>query len=54
MKLLYFAWVRQKVGKGTETVDLPDEVATVSDLVTWLKGRVKLLKNAAEGKFSPQ
>ncbi len=37
MKILYFAWVRQKVGKQSETLDVPDEVATVADLVSWLK-----------------
>ena len=39
MKLLYFAWVRQKVGKSSETVEIPDHVATVGDLVEWLKQR---------------
>lgn len=37
MKLLYFAWVRQKVGRGEEVVDAPREVATVGALVEWLK-----------------
>ena len=39
MKLLYFAWVREKVGRGAEEVDLPEGVATVADLVGWLKSR---------------
>ncbi len=39
MKLLYFAWVRQKVGKGAETVAVPEDVTTVADLISWLKGR---------------
>lgn len=39
MKLLYFAWVRQKVGRGEETVELPREVATVGDVVAWLRAR---------------
>jgi molybdopterin synthase sulfur carrier subunit len=39
MKLLYFAWVREKVGRGAEEVDLPAGVATVADLVGWLKSR---------------
>lgn len=39
VKLLYFAWVREKTGRGEETVDLPDDVKTVSDLIGWLKGR---------------
>ena len=39
VKLLYFAWVREKTGLGEETVDLPDDVQTVADLMSWLKGR---------------
>ena len=37
MKLLYFAWVRQKAGIGEEEVDPPAEVETVADLIDWLK-----------------
>jgi len=39
MKLLYFAWVRTKIGLGEETVERPPEVATVSDLLRWLESR---------------
>ncbi|MDR7040639.1 molybdopterin synthase sulfur carrier subunit [Methylobacterium sp. BE186] len=39
MKLVYFAWVRERVGKAEESVELPPGVATVSDLVGWLIGR---------------
>ncbi|WP_232628448.1 molybdopterin converting factor subunit 1 [Methylobacterium sp. Leaf118] len=39
MKLVYFAWVRERVGKPEETVTPPAEVATVADLILWLKGR---------------
>jgi sulfur-carrier protein len=39
VKLLYFAWVRERVGKGEEVVEPPAEVATVGDLMTWLAGR---------------
>ena len=38
VKLLYFAWVREKTGKAEEIVDLPAGVGTVSELVAWLKG----------------
>jgi molybdopterin synthase sulfur carrier subunit len=37
--LLYFAWVRQKVGRGEETIALPENVRTVGDLAAWLRGR---------------
>jgi molybdopterin synthase sulfur carrier subunit len=39
VKLIYFAWVRERIGKGDEIADLPADVATVSDLVRWLRGR---------------
>lgn len=38
-KLLYFARVRQIVGKGEEELDLPASLATVSDLMSWLTDR---------------
>jgi molybdopterin synthase sulfur carrier subunit len=39
MKILYFAWVREKVGRGAEEVELPADLATVADVVGWLKTR---------------
>ena len=39
MKILYFAWVRQKAGVSEEDIDLPPEVKTLADLVIWLKAR---------------
>ena len=39
MKLLYFAWLRERVGKGEEVVEPPAGVTTVADLMTWLAGR---------------
>ena len=39
MKLRYFAWVRERIGKPEEDVDVPSSVMTVAELVTWLSGR---------------
>jgi molybdopterin synthase sulfur carrier subunit len=39
MQLLYFAWVRERVGTGEETVEPPEAVRTVADLADWLRGR---------------
>ena len=39
MKVLYFAWLREKAGIAEENVTPPSAVATVGDLVEWLKGR---------------
>jgi molybdopterin synthase sulfur carrier subunit len=34
--LLYFAWVRERIGAGEETVTPPHDVTTIADLVDWL------------------
>ena len=39
MKLIYFAWVRERIGQTEESVDLPADVGTVAELVRWLKSR---------------
>ncbi|HXI99949.1 MAG TPA: molybdopterin converting factor subunit 1 [Micropepsaceae bacterium] len=39
MKLLYFAWVRQKIGVSEEDVSPPDSVTSVSKLIDFLKAR---------------
>ena len=38
-KLVYFAWVRERIGKSSEDVALPADVQTVADLLRWLQGR---------------
>lgn len=39
MKLIYFSWVKDRIGFGEEEVDLPEIVKTVADLLAWLPGR---------------
>jgi molybdopterin synthase sulfur carrier subunit len=39
VKLVYFAWVRERIGTAEETVELPKSVETVGDLLGWLKTR---------------
>lgn len=39
MKVLYFAWLRERVGLAEEEVAPPVEVATVADLARWLAAR---------------
>ncbi|AGH50493.1 MULTISPECIES: molybdopterin converting factor subunit 1 [Sphingomonadales] len=39
IEMLYFAWVREAIGTGAETVTPPEGVATLGDLVGWLSGR---------------
>ncbi len=37
MKAVYFAWVRERIGKTDEVLTPPAEVVTVADLLAWLK-----------------
>ncbi len=39
MKLVYFSWIRERVGFGEEEVELPAEVTTIATLFEWLKSR---------------
>lgn len=36
MKAVYFAWVRERVGKSEEEINPPASVRTAGDLVRWL------------------
>ena len=50
MKILYFAWLRTKIGVPSEMVEPPTEVTNVGALVDWLKtrsaGHAEALANA--------
>ena len=48
LKVLYFAWVRERVGKAEEVVEPPACVATVRDLISWLAGRGEEYAHAFE------
>jgi molybdopterin synthase sulfur carrier subunit len=39
VKILYFAWVRERIGKPEEEIDPPAGVGTVGDLIAWLARR---------------
>lgn len=39
IKLVYFAWVRERIGKPEETITPPAEVKTVADVIAWLMMR---------------
>lgn len=38
-RLLYFSWVRERIGVATEEIVLPDPVNTVAGLLDFLKAR---------------
>ncbi len=39
MQLLYFGWVRTRIGTGREELALPDDVGTVGALIAMLQAR---------------
>jgi len=39
MKLRYFAWVRERIGKPEEDIEVPAGVTTVAELIGWLSAR---------------
>ncbi|MDD7910212.1 molybdopterin converting factor subunit 1 [Pseudovibrio exalbescens] len=39
MKVLYFAWLRERTGTAEEQIELPEAVKTGMDLMLWLKQR---------------
>mgnify|MGYP006123496567 FL=1 len=39
MKIIYFSWVRDKIGIGKEEITLPENVTNVEQLAGWLQGR---------------
>jgi sulfur-carrier protein len=48
MKLKYFAWVRERIGKSEETIEPPPGVETVEDLIGWLAARSETYAHAFE------
>ena len=38
-KLRYFAWVRERIGKPEEDVEVPAHVRTAGELIAWLSAR---------------
>jgi sulfur-carrier protein len=48
MKLKYFAWVRERIGKAEETIEPPASVLTIADLIGWLSARDESYAHAFE------
>jgi molybdopterin synthase sulfur carrier subunit len=48
VRLRYFAWVRERIGKPEEELDPPAGVATVADLMAWLSARGEEYAHAFE------
>jgi molybdopterin synthase sulfur carrier subunit len=37
--LRYFAWLRERIGRAEEVLDVPPGIRTVGDLMHWLRER---------------
>jgi len=48
MKVKYFAWVRERIGKSEEMIEPPSNVQTVEDLIGWLAQRGETYAHAFE------
>lgn len=48
MKLVYFSWIRERLGTAEEEISPPPEVATVGDLIGWLKTRGEAFEHVLE------
>ena len=48
LKLRYFAWVRERVGKLEEDVEVPEGIVTVAELMVWLSARGEEYAHAFE------
>jgi sulfur-carrier protein len=46
MKALYFAWVRERIGKAEEEIVPPTNIDTVAELMAWLSGQGDNYANA--------
>ncbi len=46
MRVLYFAWVKEKAGIAAEEIEPPAGVATIAELIDWLKARGPEFANA--------
>jgi sulfur-carrier protein len=48
VRIRYFAWVRERVGKPEEDIDPPAGIATIGELMGWLAKRGEEYAHAFE------
>ncbi len=63
MKIRYFAWLRERLNRGEEELDLPAHVVTVGDLIAHLRhideaadlamARPEIIKAALDNEIVP-
>ena len=50
LKLRYFAWVRERVGKPEEMIEVPSDIVTVGELMNWFASRGEEYAHAFENR----
>ena len=45
MKILYFSWIKDKLGKSEENIILQEQIKTVEQLVTFLQNKNDIYKD---------
>ena len=63
MKILYFAWLRERLNRGEEEISPPPEIVTIADLIGWLRAndeaadlamqRPEIIRAAIDAKLVP-
>lgn len=48
MKVLYFAWLRERLNRASDEITPPSEIVTLNDLVAWLRARDEALDLAMD------
>ena len=50
MKILFFARIRENIGQSSQTLPLPENITTVSQLITYLRSQGENYKTAFENE----
>ena len=52
MKVLYFSWIKDKLGKSYEEIQIKDNIKTINDLIELLKNTDETYKKVFEDTSS--
>ena len=52
MKVLYFSWIKDKLGKSHEEIQIKDKINTINDLIILLKNTNETYKEVFEDTSS--
>lgn len=56
MKILYFSWIKDGIGKNREEIDIDESIKTISDLISFLvninEDYKKVFSDLSSVKFS--